>query len=149
PQGDRVVIQVKDTGIGIPAEMLPRIFDVFVQIDRSLERSQGGLGIGLTLVRKLVSLHGGTVEARSEGPGQGSEFRVTLPLVADEAGSRGQSVVTPPIDRATRRILVVDDNKDAADSLAMLLRLNGNDVLTAYDGLDAIETAVSFQPHVV
>jgi CheY-like chemotaxis protein/nitrogen-specific signal transduction histidine kinase len=151
-RSDQVLIRVKDTGIGIPAEMLPRIFDMFTQVDRSLERSEGGLGIGLTLVQRLVELHGGTVEARSEGPGKGSEFVVRLPIAAavmtvgpPGAGGEREEAVMP----ATRRILVVDDNRDAADSLAMLLRMMGNEVRMAHDGLDAVGAAAAFQPDVV
>ena len=120
-----MVLRVRDTGIGIPPDMLPRVFDLFTQADRSLDRSQGGLGIGLTLVQSLVEMHGGSVEAHSDGPGKGSEFVVRLPLLTEEppasrdgAGNRR----TPAAGRTSRRILVVDDNVDAAESLAMLLR---------------------------
>jgi PAS domain S-box-containing protein len=151
-EDDCVLIRVKDTGIGIPAEMLPRIFDMFTQVDRSLERSEGGLGLGLTLVHRLVELHGGTVEARSEGLGKGSEFIVRLPVAVEiqdpgprgEAGD-GETVVMP----AARRILVVDDNLDAADSLGMLLSMLGHEVHTAHDGLEAVEAVVEFRPDVV
>ncbi|HWM93790.1 MAG TPA: ATP-binding protein, partial [Thermoanaerobaculia bacterium] len=149
PQGGGVLIWVKDTGIGIPAEMLPHIFDMFTQVDRSLDRAEGGLGIGLTLVQRLVEMHGGTVEAHSEGPGKGSEFVVRLPVVNGEtpqgAARDGETVVSP----AARRILVVDDNRDAADSLALLLRMKGNEVHTAYDGLEAIGAVAVFHPDVV
>jgi PAS domain S-box-containing protein len=146
-----VVVRVKDTGVGIPAEKLPRLFDIFFQVDRTLERSQGGLGIGLSLVRRLVELHGGTVEAFSEGVGRGSEFSVRLPVLADkpkpaqppESGGKGGKAT------AGRRILLVDDNRDSADSLAMLLRLTGNEVHTAYDGVDGVETAARVRPDVV
>ncbi|HEV7508107.1 MAG TPA: ATP-binding protein [Thermoanaerobaculia bacterium] len=151
-ENDSVLIRVKDTGIGIPAEMLPRIFDMFTQVDRSLERSEGGLGIGLTLVHRLVEMHGGTVEARSEGPGKGSEFVVHLPVavVIQDPGPQGkaghgEAVVTP----AARRILVVDDNLDAAESLGMLLGMLGHEVHTAHDGLEAIEAVAQFRPDVV
>jgi signal transduction histidine kinase/CheY-like chemotaxis protein len=146
-QGDEVAVTVRDTGIGIPADMLPRVFEMFTQVDRSLERSQGGLGIGLSLVRGLVELHGGSVEARSEGPGQGSEFLVRLPLhpPAAQAEPGDSRQAAPP----RRRILVVDDNRDAADSLALLLTLQGSEVRTAYDGLEAIDAAAAFGPDVV
>ncbi len=151
-QDDQVLIRVKDTGIGIPTEMLPHIFDMFTQVDSSLERSEGGLGIGLTLVQRIVEMHGGTVEARSEGLGKGSEFVVRLPVAVAvegqgprEAAADEEEVVAP----APRRILVVDDNRDAADSLGTLLRMFGNEVHTAHDGLEAVGAAAAFQPHVV
>jgi signal transduction histidine kinase/CheY-like chemotaxis protein len=150
--GASVVVSVRDTGIGIPAPMLPRIFDMFTQVDSSLERAHGGLGIGLTLVRSLVELHGGTVEARSAGPGQGSEFTIRLPAVAiepddapREAPSRPEPAEAPP----RRRILVVDDNEDAATSLSLLLTLAGNEVRTGHDGLAAVEMAAAFRPTVI
>ena len=151
-QSDKVLIRVKDTGIGIPAEMLPRIFGMFTQVDRSLERSQGGLGIGLTLVQRLVEMHGGTVEAQSAGPGRGSEFVLRFPVAAEvtegklqEKAGYGQKSAIP----FTCRILVVDDNEDSADSIAILLRTMGNEVHTAYDGLEAVGAAAAFQPDVV
>jgi PAS domain S-box-containing protein len=150
-EGEHVIVRVKDTGIGIPQEMLPRIFEMFTQVDRSLERSQGGLGIGLTLVQSLVEMHGGTVEAHSDGPGKGSEFVVRLPVAAEIKDRRagvamgGETMAAP----AKCRILVVDDNQDAADSLAMLLRIMGNEVHTAHDGLEAVGAAGVFLPDVV
>ncbi|HVG10181.1 MAG TPA: ATP-binding protein [Thermoanaerobaculia bacterium] len=148
-QGNEIVVKVRDTGIGIPADMLPRVFEMFTQVDRSLERSQGGLGIGLSLVRGLVELHGGSVEARSEGPGRGSEFLVCLsvnpPARAAHAAPNDRRQAAPP----RHRILVVDDNRDAADSLALLLTLQGSEVRTAYDGLEAIDAAAAFDPDVV
>jgi CheY-like chemotaxis protein/two-component sensor histidine kinase len=150
-EGEAVLVRVKDTGIGIPAEMLPRVFEMFTQVEQSQERSQGGLGIGLTLVQRLVQLHGGTVEAHSDGPGKGSEFVVRLP-VAGPARARGPQgaadggqVVAPP----ACRILVVDDNRDAADSLAVLLRMMGHEVHTAHDGLEAVGAVAVLQPDVV
>ncbi len=144
-----VLIRVTDTGIGIAPEMLPRIFELFTQVDRTLERSEGGLGIGLTLVQRLVEMHGGTVEAHSDGRGKGSEFVVRLPLAAEVPGQRsakeGADTTAPP----TCRILVVDDNRDSADSLGMLLRMMGNNVHTAYDGLEAVGAAAAFRPDVV
>jgi PAS domain S-box-containing protein len=151
-QSDHVLIRVKDTGIGIPTETLPRIFDMFTQVDHSLKRSEGGLGIGLTLVQRLVEMHGGTVEARSDGPGKGSEFVVRLAVAVEVKGQGPQGAAC---DRekgaasARRRILVVDDNRDAADSLGMLLLMMGNEVYTAHDGLEAVGAAAAFQPDVV
>ena len=147
-QGDDALIRVKDTGAGIPAGMLQRIFDMFTQVDHTLERSEGGLGIGLTLVQRLVEMHGGTVEARSDGPGQGSEFIVRLPVALEAELSPTAAGQTSPAPVA-RRILVVDDNRDAADSLGMLLRMIGNEVHTAYDGLEAVGAAATFQPDVI
>ncbi len=150
-QGNQVLIRVKDTGIGIPPEMLPHIFEMFAQVDSSLERAQGGLGIGLTLVQRLVEMHGGTVEAFSSGPGMGSEFVVRLPVAGEVASpgvARTAEGETPP-GSARCRILVVDDNQDAADSLAMLLRLVGHEVHTAHDGLEAVGAAAVFRPGVV
>jgi signal transduction histidine kinase len=151
-EGGDIVIRVRDTGVGIPAEMLPSIFDLFMQVDRSLDRSEGGLGIGLTLVRSLVALHGGRVAAFSDGPGQGSEFVVHLPaLPAEAVSNEGDSVDCPVPGQAvpSRRILVVDDNQDSAESLAMLLRIYGHTVRTAYDGPAALNVAHDFSPDVV
>jgi CheY-like chemotaxis protein len=128
--------------------MLPQVFDLFTQVDRTLDRSQGGLGIGLTLVRRLVELHGGTVRALSEGPGRGSEFVVRLPL-APEPVPRAGGVVPPatPVTSAVRQhILIVDDNVDSADSLATVLGLKGHRTWTAYDGPTALEAARAHRP---
>jgi PAS domain S-box-containing protein len=149
--GNAVVVRVRDTGIGIAPEMLPRIFDLFVQAERRLDRAQGGVGIGLTLVKKLVELHGGRIEAASAGPGRGSEFAVRLPaLVDDREGGRALAPAPGAASPLPRRsVLVVDDNQDAADSLAILLRLAGQDVRSAYDGPAALAQARDFQPAVV
>ena len=152
--GSEAVISVRDTGIGIPAEMLGRIFDMFVQVDPSRARSRQGLGIGLTLVKRLVELHGGTVEARSEGPGKGSEFIVRLPAFADQRAVKSDAGPKPAgperrkTDLARFRILVVDDHHDAGDSLATLLRLLGHQVRVAYDGAAGLEAARIFRPRV-
>ena len=142
------VVTVRDTGIGIPRDMLPRIFDMFTQVDRSIERAQGGLGIGLWLVRRLVELHGGTIEARSDGPGKGSAFVVRLPIAAGPAPATAPAPA-PGAPRVGRRILVVDDNRDSATSLALMLQLMGNEVRTAHDGAEGIEAAAAFRPEVV
>ncbi len=149
-QGSDVVVSVRDTGIGIAADQLPRIFEMFSQVDRSLEKSQGGLGIGLTLVKRLVEMHGGSVEAHSEGPGKGSEFVVRLPVVVEasmpqEAGEPGE----PAVPKSSLRILIVDDNRDGADSLAMMLRIMGNDTQTAYDGQEGVRISDEFRPDVL
>ncbi|HET6326235.1 MAG TPA: CHASE3 domain-containing protein [Planctomycetaceae bacterium] len=151
-EGDFTVVRVRDNGVGIPPQMLGRIFEMFTQVERSLERAQGGLGIGLTLVRRLVEMHGGTVEAKSEGLGTGSEFTVRIPLApfAHPASSDGQPGDHPSTSaQKRRRILVVDDNQDAANSLAMLLRIKGHDVRTAYDGISAVDVAALYKPDVV
>jgi signal transduction histidine kinase/CheY-like chemotaxis protein len=151
-EGDQAVIRISDNGIGIAAAELPRIFEIFAQVDRTLESSCEGLGLGLTLVKKLVELHGGTVEARSDGLGHGSEFVVRLPLQSGEAPRPKSS--RPPsgtIDATTksRRILVVDDNLDVASSLAVVLELMGHQVETVNDGLAAIERAPALQADVI
>ena len=149
-EADQVTISVRDTGAGIPPEMLPRVFDLFMQVDLHSNRAQGGLGIGLALVKSLVEMHGGTVEGRSEGVGRGSEFVVRLPLavmlpsISTPGSGSGQPAIAPP-----RRVLVVDDNKDAADSLAMLLKLIGADIRVVYSGADALKAFASFKPEVV
>lgn len=150
---DEVVISVRDDGMGIPAAMLDHIFDMFWQHEYALERAQGGLGVGLTLVRQLVDLHGGRIEAKSDGTGCGSEFIVRLPRGTDAPLARATTGAAHEVrdDSAprTRRVLVVDDNQDSADSLAILLRLRGHDVRTAYDGESALELEGVFRPALV
>jgi two-component system CheB/CheR fusion protein len=147
--GHSVAIRVVDTGIGIPRGMLPRVFDLFTQVDRSIERSSGGLGIGLTLVQRLVELHGGTVEARSEGPDKGSEFIVRVPASVESSGDSAASNSSDAKLASRLRVLVVDDNIDAADTLTEMLRVSGHDVDTAYDGVAAIDAVDSHRPDVV
>jgi PAS domain S-box-containing protein len=147
-QDDAVVVRVKDTGVGIPGDTLPRLFEMFYQAHRSLERAQSGLGLGLSLVRRLVEAHGGRVAVASEGVGKGSEFIVHLPVARGEATSLP---VQQPSEGETGvarglRILVADDNRDSADLFAMFLRLMGNEVHTAYDGLGAVEEAERVRP---
>ena len=148
--GDQIVVSVRDNGIGISAEMLPRLFTMFSQAHTALGRAEGGLGVGLWLVRGLLRLHGGSIEARSDGPGQGSEFIVRLPVGAPaEERSPVEPVSTDPQLGAGLKVLVVDDNRDAADTCAMLLELCGHHVQTAYGGRRALELAEAFRPHAV
>ena len=152
-QDGQVAIRVRDRGLGIAPELLVRIFDLFVQADRNLARSQGGLGVGLTLVKRLVELHGGSVGVHSDGPGKGSEFTVHLPAVSTSVESepspapqtRVQAVDRGPV----RRVLVVDDNVDAAESAALLLRMWGHEVHTVHDGLSVSQAVRDFQPEII
>ena len=149
-EGDTALVRVRDTGIGIASDLLPRIFDLFVQAEQGPDRAQGGLGIGLTLVKSLVELHGGRIEARSDGPGNGSEFLVRLPGLLSDSAQGGQRAAPSATVRALpQRILVVDDNKDAAESLAILLRLQGHHVRIANSGSEALPAAEALQPDVV
>ena len=144
---DLCEVSVRDTGIGIPSDMLARVFDMFTQVPHAIERSQGGLGIGLTLVKRLVELHGGQVEAKSVGPGLGSEFIVRLPeRMTDRAAPVVVAALADKVSSPKQRILVADDNRDAADSLAVMLRIAGHDVRTAYDGQQALDVAETFKP---
>jgi PAS domain S-box-containing protein len=149
-QDGQALLAVSDTGVGIPGPMLPRIFEMFAQVDQSLERTQGGLGIGLTLAGKLVGLHGGTLVAHSEGLGRGSRFEIRIPLAA--AAPDTQPVTAPaPVQAppAGRRVLVVDDNVDAAESLSLLLQADGHQTELAHDGLAAVEATARFAPDIV
>jgi PAS domain S-box-containing protein len=145
-----VLIRVRDTGLGIAPEMLPNVFDLYTQIDRTLDHSQGGLGLGLTLVRRLAEMHGGSVAAFSDGPGRGSEFVVRLPLLTETSAARTTEVnIKQALEKVpARRILVVDDSHDAADSLTQLLRLYGHEVYTAHAGPAALEAARAHPPDV-
>jgi signal transduction histidine kinase len=155
--GAAVVLRIRDSGVGIPPEMLPKIFELFVQGERTLDRAQGGLGIGLTVVRRLVELHGGTVQAFSEGSGRGSEFVIHLPTVPAPLPLAGDGQAGKPERRDGRsgkpalrwRILIVDDNRDSAESLAMLLQMLGHEVRTAYDGETGLIVAEQFSPDIV
>lgn len=147
--GSHVEVRVKDNGVGIPPEMLPKIFELFTQVDRSLERAESGLGIGLSLVKRLVEMHDGTVTAYSEGNNAGSEFVVVLPILASE-----QPIASTPETSAIpssrgMRILVVDDNRDSSDTLALLLQLSGYVTRTAHDGLEAVSAAADFDPDLI
>jgi len=146
-EGDRAMLRVADDGDGIPPEMLAHIFEMFAQLDRSQERTQGGLGIGLSLVKRLVELHGGSIEAHSEGEGRGSEFVVWLPLApaAADAGATARPALLP----APRRVLIADDNADAATTLSLLLKALGQEVHIVHDGLEALERAAWLRPDVL
>jgi PAS domain S-box-containing protein len=147
---DEVVVRVRDRGIGIPAEHLRRVFDMFVQVDPAFERAQGGLGIGLSLVKGLVEMHGGTIEARSDGPGTGSEFTVRLPVAVTEPPESPSVNGGETVSAAAKyRILIVDDNRLSTRSTAMLLRLMGHDLATAHDGIEGMERARTFRPDVI
>ncbi|HEX4611286.1 MAG TPA: PAS domain S-box protein, partial [Urbifossiella sp.] len=146
-EGGEAVVSVRDAGAGIPADMLTRVFDMFTQVDRTLEKSQGGLGVGLGIVKRLVEMHGGTVEAHSRGPGTGSEFVVRLPAVRPPIPESQTGGGDRPTGR--HRILVADDNVDAAESLAAMLGGMGHEVRTAHDGLAAVEAAAEFRPGVI
>ena len=148
--GPDAVVRVRDRGVGMTAELLPRVFDVFVQGDASLARAQGGLGLGLALVRRVVAMHGGSVTASSEGPGRGSEFVVRLPRLTPGTASKDPPAATARVtDALRRRVLVVDDNIDAAESVAAILKLSGYAVRCAYDGTSALQLAHSYRPDVV
>ncbi|HET7697619.1 MAG TPA: PAS domain S-box protein [Vicinamibacterales bacterium] len=149
-EGDEAVIRVRDSGIGIAPEHLRMLFDMFVQVDTAIERSRDGLGIGLALVKRLVELHGGTVDAHSAGPGRGSEFTVRLAaLPAAAAGPAPERRAPPAVESMARRVLVVDDSADAAASLAMLLEFEGHETYKAHDGADAVRTAERVRPDIV
>jgi CheY-like chemotaxis protein/two-component sensor histidine kinase len=144
------VVSVKDNGVGIPAQMLSKVFEIFTQINHSPERSQGGLGIGLSIAKQLVEMHNGTIEARSDGYGAGSEFIVRLPLLrASASESQPPKADEESVAPARRRILVADDNEDSVLSMALMLEITGNEVRTAADGLEAVQAAAAFRPAVI
>ena len=148
-EGSDAVVRVRDSGAGIPREMLPRIFEMFVQLDRSASRT-GGLGVGLALAKQLVEMHDGHIEVRSEGAGCGSEFVVRLPTATGpRVESREETPAHAHAGSSPLRVVVADDNRDSVDSLALLLRLTGNEVREAYDGQQAVEAVRDFRPHVV
>lgn len=151
-EGDEAIVSVRDNGLGIPAEKLSNLFEMFFQVDGTLEKAQGGLGIGLSLVRRLVEMHGGTVTANSDGLGTGSEFIVRLPVLDWKSDSKPEPQPSGDVSAAippSRRILVVDDNVDSADTLAMLLEMTGHEVRTSHDGEDGVRVAGEFRPDVI
>ncbi len=150
-EGDEAIVRVRDEGVGIPPEQRERIFEAFAQVDSSPGRTHGGLGIGLTLVRSLVELHGGSVRAHSEGPGRGSEFVVRMPALSEPGGALSGHVeaTAPALVSSRRRVLCVDDNVDACESLGMLIRLMGHEVRLANDGIVALEAAAEFRPDLI
>ena len=147
--GAEAVVSVKDNGIGIPTHMLQQVFEMFTQVESNLERSQGGLGIGLSIVQRLVQMHSGSIEARSDGFGSGSEFVVRLPVALSLVGNQLVGEASPTRPTAGLRILVADDNVDSAEILAMLLTLQGYDTKTTHDGAAALDLAATFRPDVI
>jgi PAS domain S-box-containing protein len=149
-QAHEIILRVKDTGVGITPDLLPRIFDLFTQGDRSLDRSRDGLGIGLTLSRRLVELHGGTIEAHSEGLGKGSEFVIRLPaLLQVSPPDDAPAPAGAPPELRPLRVLVVDDSEDTAEMMTVLLEMDGHEIQVAHSGPAALETAAAFRPDVV
>ena len=147
--GTEAVISITDNGIGIPTHMLSHVFEMFTQVEGSLQASQGGLGIGLSIVQQLVQMHGGSVLVNSDGPGKGSKFVVRLPVALQSVGNKPADESNPNGFTGRLRILVADDNVDSAESLAMLLTLEGNETRTAHDGLQALEVAAAFRPDAI
>jgi CheY-like chemotaxis protein len=151
-EGRQVSLSIRDNGIGIEPDMLPHVFDLFVQLEQAATKSQGGLGIGLTLVKNLIEMHGGSVEARSAGLGEGSEFIVRLPLSCIEhridSGDDGDGRQVDCLSSG-HRLLVVDDNEDAANSLALLLKLKGHHVQVAHHGTSALKIAENYRPDMI
>ena len=148
-EGEEVQLLVRDTGLGIPPDMLERIFEMFTQVDRTLERSRGGLGIGLTLVRRIVELHGGRIVARSQGLGHGSEFEIALPALREALPPPVVASGIEPGSTQMRRLVVCDDNEDAAESLARMLRMMGHEVALAFDGEQCLQVCERVRPQVV
>jgi CheY-like chemotaxis protein/two-component sensor histidine kinase len=146
---ESVVLTISDSGIGIPSETLPRIFDLFAQDHRALDRSQGGLGIGLTIARRMVELHGGTIEARSGGTGRGSEFIVSLPVAALVERPSAEPVTSGPLSETSAHIVLIEDNSDTADALSEMLRLAGHRVDVSLDGAAGLDMVLRVHPQLV
>jgi len=144
-----VAVSIRDNGIGIPKDMQSRVFDIFTQVDRSLEKSQGGLGIGLSIAKRLVEMHGGRITMRSEGHGKGSEFIVRLPARVEPAADRTEAEQDAAAEPARHRVLIAEDNADSASTLGILLEAAGNEVRIAHDGKEALGVARAFKPDVV
>jgi CheY-like chemotaxis protein len=145
-----VLIEVSDNGVGIPTEMRSKVFQLFAQVDNHLDRAQGGLGIGLALVKQLVVMHGGTVDAKSAGAGKGSVFSVRIPIASSpEPATSHQEITTEPVSEAALRVLVVDDNVDVAQTVGWMLEAIGHDHRLVHDGRHALQTAREFRPDVV
>ena len=150
PKANEAVIEVIDTGVGLPPELLNRVFDLFAQADRTLDRSEGGLGIGLTVARKLAEMHGGRISAEAKGSGKGSTFTVRLPLSQQSRPGDKESPQRESLSpQSPQKVLVVDDNRDTATSCARLFKGMGHEVQTAFDGLAALEAARSFKPQAI
>ena len=147
--GGSVAVSVKDDGVGIAEPMLPRVFEMFAQVRKSIEKSEGGLGIGLALAQRLAEMHGGRIEASSDGLGKGSKFTVHLPVVHIAPSVQQKSDIKATPDGAGRRILIADDNVDVAESFEVMLQMFGHDVRTAFDGLEALEVAEEFRPEII
>jgi two-component system CheB/CheR fusion protein len=150
-EGEQAVVRVRDNGSGMKADLVPKVFDLFTQGERTLDRSQGGLGLGLTLVKRLAEMHGGTVEARSEGPGKGSEFVVRLPTISAEEAKPApiRPSGPPPAAVQVTRALVVDDNLDVAEALAWMLEGLAREIKMVHSGAAALETAPEFKPDII
>jgi len=149
PEDGQVALVVRDTGAGVGPDMLPRLFETFAQADRTLDRSGGGLGLGLAIVKGLAELHGGTATAASDGPGRGSTFTVTVPTRVERPALAGPPPAAPPVAPRPLRVLVVEDHRDAADSLRILLEVSGYQVAVAYTGPDGVKAAAEYRPDVV
>ena len=147
-EGNQVAIAVKDNGIGLSPQMQTQVFDLFTQAEQGIERAQGGLGIGLTLVRRLVERHGGSVSVTSDGPQRGSEFTVRLPAIEPPPAAAARESPTGAEPARSRRILIVDDNRDAGRTLSLLLKTLGHETALAFDGRQALEVAAEFRPAV-